>query len=288
MEKIEEAKLRIALLKENFEYQNFFIQFLEADKNSIKGVWPGLGFNKFGLTGLRFYIAHPFYQYDLLMDLINPQKDQNALPLRYINLIPKLFHEPSVKLIEVGKRSYFEGGTSTPIWIINERGLNPWERLYQVDLTKNKSLIMKEFKQYIENAISNRTADSDWDSYKKRSRSEAWIHLAVWKFRKERKLFSIISKELGITIDAAKKSFYRAYELTQGKKYDAEMLKKEIWRVKITDIAITCDACPKRKGCDVLCPDILKYVDQDQAQLHEKFLPDDSDTLRDYLIQKNS
>lgn len=289
MEIIEEAKLRLALLKENFEYQGYFTQFLEWDKKSLKGVWPGLGFNKFGLIGLRYYIHHPLYKYDKIMDLINPQKDSNMFPEKYKNLLPKLFYDPAVSLIEIGetKIDSVAEGVFMPVRVVFKKGLKPYERLYKVDLSKKKVQIMKEFKRYIDGALSEDN-EKDWIPYKKRNRKETWVHLNVWSLRKQRKSFSEISDSLCITIDAAKKSFYRAYELTQGKRYDPEFLRKEIWCVKKTDIKKTCDNCLVRATCDTLCPDVLRYVDQDNTPLRENYLSEDSDSLRDYLIQKHS
>ena len=75
--------------------------------------------------------------------------------------------------------------------------------------------------------------------------------------------FSAIARKLRLTEDAAKKAFYRACELTQGKKYDPEMLKKEIWIVRKEELKKTCGNCPDRRECKIKCPEILAYVDQD-------------------------
>lgn len=290
MEKIEETKIRLAVLKENFEYQDFFDQFMKWIKNAGKGVWPGLGFNKYGLFGLRYLIVSPAYKRDQVYELINPRTEIESFPEKMLrNILPRLFYEPAVKLIEVkGKKNFDfnELGAGIPMWVIDEKGLKSSERIYIVDLRKKKTEIMAEFEGYLDRAFLKDTK-KDWMPYKKRNRKETWRHLQIWRLRKQRKDFPEISRCLGITVDAAKKSFYRAYELTQGKRYDPEALRKEIWCVKINEIKITCDTCPKRKGCDVLCPDILRYVDQDQASLREKILSDDSDSHRDYLIQKN-
>lgn len=290
MEKIEETKIRLAVLKENFEYQDFFDQFMKWIKEADKGVWPGLGFNKYGLFGLRYLIVSPAYKRDQVYDLINPRTEIESFPEKMLrSILPRLFYEPAVKLIEVkGKENYdlSELGTGIPMWVIDKKGLKSSERIYIVDLSRKKKEIMAEFEGYLDRAFS-KDIEKDWKPYKKRNRKETWIHLQTWRLRRQRKDFLEIAKSLDITVDAAKKSFYRAYELTQGKKYDPDALRKEIWRVKINEIKITCDTCLKRKDCDVLCPDILRYVDQDQASLREKILSDDSDSVRDYLIQKN-
>ena len=318
MEKVKEAKLRLALLKENFEYRDFFSGFLEWYKNRSKGEplpvlgfdnfelmrlrrWPVLGFNKFGLTGLRRFISHPLYHYDKIIELINPQIEIYTSPDALIErILPRLFDDHAVEIIMVQDAEHLldvadglqvsglaVAAHGRPISHIERKGLNPWERLYKVDLTKKKSQILKEFKAYLEAACAS-SKNSDWAPYKKRQREETWKHLGVWKLRRKRKTFTEISNELGVTLDAAKKSFYRAYELTQWKRYDPEALKKEVWYVKKDDIRMTCDACQQRESCTELCPDVLKYVNQDSVMLREKIFADDSDSHRDYLLKKRS
>jgi len=108
MEKIEDAKMRFEVLKDNFEYQNYFSQFLEWDKNSPKGVWPGLGFNKFGLLGLRYLLPSPAYKQEDLYELISPWSEIEPFPEKILkSILPRLFYDPAVKMIEVkGKRNF--------------------------------------------------------------------------------------------------------------------------------------------------------------------------------------
>ena len=317
MKGVEEAKLRLALLKENFEYRDFFSQFLDWDKRrKDTGVWPGLGFDKFGLTGLRRLIHHPSYSYDKIIELINPQVETCTTPDALTKrILPRLFYEHAVEVIEmmgtefleiehgrirpisailhVGRKpdsqklsALFEAGFK-PFWEkmykIKSR-LKPWERIYKVDLTKKKSQILEEFKTYLEAALEN-SGNSDWAPYKKRQREEAWIHLAIWKLRRQRKHFSEIATELDVTIDAAKKSFYRAYELTQGRRYDRERFKGS-QEVRKTDIKRICDTCPQRESCNDLCPDIIRFIDQDEIEWAKKAILVDTDNRLDFLIQK--
>jgi hypothetical protein len=271
------AELRLALLKENFEYQDFFVKFLKWEKEAPAGHWPGLGFNDFGLFGLRFLRGLPpsLSSYEKALDLINPQKEI-FFPEEFIaKMLPKLFFDPAIEMIEIkgsNPSNFEESRVIKPIEAIERLGLKPWERIYKVDLRKKKTQIMIEFERCLDNAYLNNLKIL----YNKRDRSETLIHLEVWKLRKKRKNFSQIAKALNITLDAAKKSFYRAYELTQGKSYNPEVLKKEVWRVKKTDIKQTCDTCSKRNECEILCPDVLRYIDQDQIKRRKKLLSDPS------------
>lgn len=281
-EKVEQLKLRLTLLKENFEYQDFFHQFIEWEKNKFPGVWPGSRFNEFGLFGLRFLKGLPpsLSLYEKALDLINPQNELNSFPEDLINkILPRAFHDPAISFIELKGSDpkiiiHFNGSRTIPIDAIIRIGLKPWEKIFKVDLSKKKSQILKEFEQYLDWCYSNNREIQILNS--KRDRKETWMHLEVWKLRKKRKSFSQISKTLNITQDAAKKSFYRAYELTQGKKYDPEILKKEIWIVKKTEIKQLCNSCLKKKECETLCPNALRHANQDKIKLREKLLSDPS------------
>lgn len=290
-ENFETSKLKLALLKENFEYRDFFIEFLKSDKKHREdndGIWPVKDFKRFGLVGLRFFMGDSTWKYDEMIDLINPQKDVRTLSDKSIaNILPQLFYDHAIEQIEIGKLSHIEGGYHRSIGIVNQEGLKPWERLYKVDLRKKKTQIIKEFKGYLDRTYLINPEILTWFPNNKRERKETWVHLKVWQLRRERKTFLEISKALKITQEVAKKSFYRAYELTQRRKYYPEAFRKEIWYVKKTGIKQTCDTCPLRDGCKELCPDVLRYVNQDETPLREKILSNGSDSLRDNLTQKN-
>ena len=294
------AKLKLALIKENFAYREFFKQFKEYELQSEPGVWPGLGFNNFGLVGLRYFVGHP--QYFEIRDLCDPLKDINAFPEKLIkSVLPRLFYQNAVNSLEVKGQPAevnFEGYRSQPIENIARKGLNLYERIYKIDLRKKKSQILKELERYLDGAYSRKEEsetfdDKDklyysWIAEKQRYREEGWNHLEVWKLRKQKKSFPVIAEILKISEDAAKKAFYRAYELTQKKRYDPQALRREIWLIRKEEIKRTCDACPERQTCITLCPDVLEFVNQDVLENStEHLLVNDSDTFKDYLFSKN-
>lgn len=269
-ENLEQAKLKLACMKENFEYREWFEGFLEWYARTPAGdkVWPGGEFQRFGLVGLRFLIGHP--QWREILDIINPHKNVSTCSSAVVaSILPQLFYAHAVEIIEVGKISHFEGGTTRPIRAINDKGLKPGERLYKVDLTKKKTQIMREFEGYLDRAyLSNAEA---WTPDTTRDRAEAWGYLDIWNLRKKRKTFPEIARALHITTEAAKKGFDRACELTQHKKYDRETLKKLLQAVRKTEVGTPCDDCPKKeKNCTTLCPDMLQLVTQDYTPLREK------------------
>jgi hypothetical protein len=312
-DKLDAAKLRLALLKENFEYREWFDRFLEwyeewhkyvaklpvfavgfAEQNeefckripSEKRAWRIGEFNRFGLVGVRWYAGGPNWKH--VLDLINPHKDTGDCPAHVLKcVLPRLFYAPSIQGVEVGGRLDVEACSSIFIERVVERGLKPWERLVKVDLRRRKADILKELEGFIDRASLLNTAEGWWIPDTKRGRVEAWGHLAVWKLRRQRRSFRDIARTLNGTADAAKKRFYRAYELTQGRQYDPEAHKREVCIVKEVDVAQTCKTCPQRDTCGDLCPDMLRIVDQDQVTLRERLLADPSDSLRDTLIRKN-
>ena len=256
---IDDARLRLALLKENFEYRAFFTQFKGwIEKNPNSEAWPGLGFRR--IFHLALYPGSPLYP-DILK-AVDPFEEN---PPNIDHYLPNLFHDPGVTRIDTG--SSLVEGSHRALWHFLEGGPKPWERLYAVDLRKPKAQIEADFKTYLDWAFTN---EDGWEVNKTRRRKEAWQHLEVWKLRKKRQSFFTIANQLDISVDVAKKSFARAFELTQGKKYDPDLYRREAWAIKMSELTRTCDVCPDRSTCVELCPDMLMLVDQDQVKRKEK------------------
>jgi hypothetical protein len=69
---------------------------------------------------------------------------------------------------------------------------------------------------------------------------------------------------LELTEDLVKKRFYRAYEITQGRKYDIEK-NRGLWIIRKCELKNECGTCEIRDDCTDPCPDVLGYSDQDQV-----------------------
>jgi len=156
--------------------------------------------------------------------------------------------------------------------------LEPYQRLFMVDLRARKKDIIADF----EKRLTEIYQADQWKEDRSRYRKEAWTALSVWDLRKQRHSFRDIGLKIHISTDTAKHSFYRAYELTQIKRYEPELLKREAWVIQKEELKRTCDTCPLRDTCDTLCPDILAITDQDQAKQQEKLFddPDYIDSLQ--------
>ena len=265
------ARLKLALLKENFEYREFFRNFAD---DPYRLPFPAGVFKKFGMPGMRFCCTSPNYKG--ILNLIDPFKETSLDPRREKSLLSRLFYSHGVKQIEFDDQPV-EGIASITKFGIERRGIKPHERALLVDLSKKKKQLLREFSEFIDNVYRHKNysimkKDLDFEFYQKmepdisRFRQESWTHLKVWKLRKNRVRFSQIAMKLGLTEDAAKKSFYRAYELTQNKKYDPDALRREIWLIKKSELKKTCDACDERENCMSLCPEVLAYIDQDTVK----------------------
>ncbi|MDA8179569.1 MAG: hypothetical protein M0T69_08545 [Deltaproteobacteria bacterium] len=173
-------------------------------------------------------------------------------------------------------------------------GLLPHERLLVVDLRKKKSELLKEFGTFFDRMKYHRenTMDSEWKrSYSrwkldtKRTRDEAWRYLEVWKLRRLKKNFPCISLEMKISPDSAKKSFYRAYELIEGRTYDPLVFRKLYRKIKKEELSRECGECPDsvRRTCGSsgnLCPEMAAFVAQDDVPLQERLIsPEDADII---------
>lgn len=204
------------------------------------------------------------------LEILDPAAKETPaeLPFYFYDDVPAITHEPA--------RRPFEAGS------INTSYLKPSERLLRVDLSRKKSELLAEFKAFLDQVDRFRKADTlpkEWaDNYQtwtpdtSRERAEAWDQLKVWRMRKERYSFSEIARAMEITQDAAKKAFYRAYERTQGRAYEPDRYRKDGQKMNTWDMAKTCQTCPDRRTCSELCPEIMRYVDQDYTGRKESFL----------------
>lgn len=125
----------------------------------------------------------------------------------------------------------------------------------------------------------NHTRLFDWNIDDSRERKESWDQIKVWDLRRKREIvkrrgsgtiftiritFRRISNMLRITEDLTKKRFYRAYEITQGRKYDIEK-SRELWIIRKGELARECGLCEIRDTCTDPCPDALRFIEQDHV-----------------------
>ena len=114
-----------------------------------------------------------------------------------------------------------------------------------------------------------------WQTNNKRARKEIRRQLEIWKLRIQGKSFSEIARIVKSNKEQVEKAFYRAFELTQGKKYDADAFKKIITDLNKDELKQhSCESCSKRKTCKELCPEVKRLLDIEKDYTKETLLPD--------------
>lgn len=115
-----------------------------------------------------------------------------------------------------------------------------------------------------------------WEVDDSRRKPKAWQQLNIWKLRKKHVSFEEIAEKFNIPADTAKHAFYTAYERTQNKKYDPDVMRKAFSKVDKTELEAVCASCPNKGNypdCIATCPEALRYIDQDQRKLNWRETP---------------
>lgn len=272
-------RLRFAILKETSKYQTFWTEAFEpfrahcAAGGDPKGDAELLLRFTLGSWGLGI-IIDPSRVNDTLAALDPRSEIPDQLPFEFDECNP-----PIVQLSKPQEARYGERPG---------RPLKPSERIIKVDLSARPSDLLFEFKNFLARVDKARSLGglpsqysenySRWEPDNSRFRKEAWRQLKVWQMRKEKKTFSEIAKVLKMSADAARKAFYKAYGLIEGRNYDREKFLRAAGLIQKSELAITCENCPQRRTCTSLCPEALRFVDQDQKKLRELIFADPEKT----------
>jgi hypothetical protein len=269
----EEWRLRLALLKESTEYRAFWDdlghrgQSLTGDELAR---FNGFVLEKFGIELDPFRRAEWF-------EALSPYEQNDKAIVRFYYPPPAI---AQVKGETPSEYRYYDANSK----------LKPSERLLKVDLSRKRGELLREFTLFLDLVEAHRASGdvpeswarnyAVWEPDTSRFRSETWQALAVWRLRRQRKTYRKIARILKMSVQAAKMAFQRAYELIEGKAYDAEAFKRENLPVSISELGKTCLDCPDRHTCTELCPDVLAYIEQDHASQREL----DADTTDPFII----
>jgi len=213
---------------------------------------------------------------DEVLMFLDPMRDVETIPRELSLVFYEMFSKPGIYNVvpdDVPPRPLGEA----PREIVMPKKIQPYQRLLLVDLRENPALLKKRFAEVLDCICWNRKfsrLQEEWrDLYagwapdrSRERRKEAWRHLKVWRLRRQRKSFPDIARKMGITLDLAKKSFYRAYELIEKRSYSPEEFRRDYWEIRKEELKRTCKTCPDRDGCTTLCPDVLPFVDQDMRK----------------------
>lgn len=285
MDKYADSKLRIACLQENFK----FLDFWEKHQDIIKRVSDGRKIERHEWVE---FVAELWNRFDILAPLpsnisevlrvLNPFSWETyfpwPLPFEFVD------HPPIMQVLPEEDLKTFPKEADVACSLRGAFPLKPSERVLLVDLSAKKSDLLESFKNFLDRVETFRNSENiptsymenygQWDSDNSRFRHEAWMQIEVWRLRREKKTFAEIAKSLDLSEDSAKKAFYRAYERTQGKKYNVEKYQRLASVVRKEEIGNVCETCPHRLTCVELCPDALRFINQDHVKMKE-FLFDD-------------
>lgn len=281
-------RLRLALLKENTAYRNFWVQYggdkvLNADRLMIQyyaenpepyghlgtnlDCAPEVEMDKFhrGLWAFKIYVADKEMPHkkelEALLYVLNPYNEE--LP----ESLPFCFHEypPVAQVINFsgdplealeGKITPEHGYSVSVDTALN--CLQPSQRLIRIDLARGKTAILEDVAHYIDRVAELRKEDvpwagnyEQWDFFNKRERDETWQALKVWRLRRRKIPFLMIKKETGLSVTAAKAAYYRIYELIEGRRYDKEKFKEFYQKIQAEEQKgeIACASCKELPNC---------------------------------------
>jgi hypothetical protein len=293
-DRLEWAELRLACLKENFQFRRFYERWkngeIQADYENepmMQNPYKKAAYKKAGIPlSYKQWSKHPLKTLEAefgidtgmwqakrnardekeLIDLLNPYGEP---PDELRELLPDIFYSYGIReLMTIQQENQTERKALARECHDVTGQIEPpkqHEALLLVNLRKSKKQLMTEFEAFLD------LASDELDS--SRYRKETLKALEVWKLRRKRKSYFDIAQTLKLTPGAAKQAFYRAYELTQGYKYDPETFQYEKPKM------VCCETCPTRENCKDIkdfCPDALYYINQDQKSSTREFLPTDS------------
>jgi hypothetical protein len=252
-------------LKENFEYRKWFDDF-KAELLKKEGS-PELRIENVWLS-ITLGASPPFSRADIedIQNFFDPEKDvKKPLENGHISRYRSLFNILDMMFLEKG------------IQVEQGKGLMPYEILMRIDLRKREKQLRREFEFHLEQAFEKLKTPRDpgeWKPDISRSRKEILLQLEIWKMRKKKEGFSSIARKKKISKDLTKKHFYRAFELMQGRPYDSEFYKREVWLIEKSQLLRGCASCkdnPENGGeCKELCPEMARVADQHKGYQRER------------------
>jgi hypothetical protein len=292
-------KLAIACLKENFEFLDFWEKHGQAAREALKvysryqdnggdpdpGQWPpetwkaveALTLFSSGLYAFGWSIPGRPGGWESCLNALDPgQEIPDKTPMDSTE-------RPALIQVDTGapREARFIATDKLP--------LKDSERVLRVDLSRKKADLLADFKAFLNQVDENRKSDDmpgswkehyqTWEPDRSRERAEAWHQLKVWRMAKELFSYSDIAKSLKITQDTAKKAFYKAYELTQGRPYDRERYREYRQKLNTWGLTKLCQTCPKKRTCSIPCPAVLRILDQCTMKSTKEFIGGERDLL---------
>jgi hypothetical protein len=188
-------------------------------------------------------------------ELVDPRKEYSELQPDIVNLFgiaPKLVSAIAPAEAPPGPRQFIEDDRYVTL---------------RIDISERYDYIEPLIKVHLDHFRGQVKQKAGREHYEKQLE-----YLKVWDERKKKVPFKTIASGKKITVEVAKKRFYRAYENIMGKPYDQEFFNKiEIHK---TELRKTCINCPDKeclksidRGAWVPCPETAHFFNQDVVKL---------------------
>ena len=289
---VEKWPLCLALLQESKAYRDLWDKYGEKVREAIKKEptinyyenpalqppWPSSywevrkPWDEFqNILYNKYHIACKADNPDECLKILDPYKPEILDPDRLFLII---LTPPAVTQIWVdGKPCEFIHISST-----DDISLMPSERLLKIDLSKSLRALRADFEHFLKKVEQSRNDHdyygwksnyNDWNQDNSRYRVEVEQALNVWRLRCKKKTYREIARTLEIKEPAAKKAFRRAFELIEKTPYDPYVFRRETSKVKLSSLQDVCGACLNRNTCRELCPEALRFVNQDEVKQRE-------------------
>lgn len=319
--------LRLALLKESYPYRSYWLQYRksillaiekinqfandpakkcnETDGHSRAICKKKCIISKYCHESSKFlldlgnefeFVAFEFLEKILpTLDPFNKEELPEDLYIVFTDRLPPI---TQVHLKENSPREFRHG----TFWKEGKSYLNPHQRMFIIDLTRRKGEILDCFEGYL-NLVEELRDEAElfpevndplfknyakWKPERNRKRdTETWTALKVWQLARNNKSFPEISRETGLKIETARKAFWRIFKLLEKDKHSKRVFNKKYAEIIKEDLKIICDTCPQKKSCSTVCPDIMKYADQDKIKLDEKILKNPVDEIMESYDPEN-
>lgn len=272
-------KLRLRLIKENYDYQMLFETFkAEYEKWRPRPIpIPVDVFKKYGISGIVFSScpADTFDIYHVLDPVIDTEKIDNKI---LNEVLPRLFKKPGLYQVFTDNRDIPGGERSAPLFLLEktiEYQLYQF-RLLAVDMRQNKGQLIKEFGEFLDEMDARRSlAEQDpslkkyynWQVNNTRWSEKIKKQLLVWDLAKDGLTHKEIAAQLNETVDKVSKIFQVAFLRTQKEKYTADKFKLIIKKR-------LCPACKKYLTCH----------DPGECKKLNRFLKDKNESTSEMMV----
>jgi hypothetical protein len=198
------------------------------------------------------------------LSVLDPAANEGSISERAKrDVLPRLFFSYGIRQLPPSS----DGGLWPVGWDPSLKSRpEPHERILKVNLSKKRAQLEAEFAAFLDHEEASHNAPFD----RSRFRDKAWTHLKVWRLRRQipKPSFPEIAKKLRITPAAAKKSFYRAFEIIYGKRFDLKAWEKD----RAEKPSKTCANCTQQEECIArgeACPEIFEEKTSTREYLAE-------------------